>query len=80
MKIIVLEHSGISNNDSQIAFRDMCRLIICSHIYREGNCCEDALATLGNDMPDTTWFQTMAVSLSIDFTRDRNGLPNFRFS
>ena len=76
MKIIFWNIRGINNNDSQIAFRDMC---LCSHIYGEGNCCEDALATLGHDMPGTTWFQTMSVSLLIDFTRDRNGLPNFRF-
>jgi len=54
-------------------------LVICSHIYREGNCCADALATLGHDMHDTTWFRTMPVSLSVDFTRGINGLPNYRF-
>jgi hypothetical protein len=52
--------------------------VICSHIYREGNCCAGALASLGHELPDTTWFHIMPVSLSIDFTRDRNGLPNYR--
>jgi len=45
----------------------------------EGNYCADALATLGNDLPAITWFHIMPVSLSDDFTRDGNGLPNFRF-
>ena len=53
--------------------------IICTHIYREGNCCADALATMGHDLLDTTWFHTMPAALAVDFTRDRNGLPNFRF-
>lgn len=52
--------------------------VICSHIYREGNCCADTVASLGHKLTDTTWFHIMPVSLSIDFTRDRNGLPNFR--
>jgi len=54
-------------------------LLICSHIYREGNCCADVLASLGHELLDTTWLHVMPVSLSFDFTRDRNGLPNFRF-
>jgi len=53
--------------------------IICTHIYREGNCCANALATMGHALLDTTWFHIMSSSLSVDFTRDRNGLPNFRF-
>ncbi|XP_024632876.1 uncharacterized protein [Medicago truncatula] len=53
--------------------------VICSHIYREGNGCADAMASLGHELTDTTWFHIMPVSLSIDFTRDRNGMPNFRF-
>lgn len=53
--------------------------VICSHIYREGNGCADAMASLGHELTDTTWFHIMPVSLSIDFSRDRNGLPNFRF-
>jgi len=52
--------------------------VICSRTYREGNCCVDALASLGHDLPDTTWFHILPTSLSIDFTRDRNGLPNYR--
>jgi len=54
-------------------------LVICSHIYREGNCCADALATSGHCMTHTTWFDIMPASLSVDFTRDIHGLPNFRF-
>ena len=53
--------------------------IICTHIYREGNCCADALASMGHDLLETTWFHIMLSSLSVDFTRARNGMSNFRF-
>ena len=52
---------------------------ICSHIYREGNCCGDKMASLGHDLSDTIWFDVLPPSLSLDFFRDRNGLPNYRF-
>jgi len=54
-------------------------MVICSHIYREGNCCADALAALGQNVTSDTWFQSMPATLSVDFARDRNGLPNYRF-
>jgi hypothetical protein len=54
-------------------------MVICSLIYREGNCCVDALPALGHDMTKTTWFHIMPASLSVDFARDIHGLPNFRF-
>jgi len=53
--------------------------IICSHIFREGNVCADGLAALGHDLNDTTWFALLPPSLGQDFSRDRNGLPNYRF-
>jgi len=53
--------------------------IICSHIYKEGNSCADALATMGHGVTNTSWFHIMPVSLLADFTRDINGLLNFRF-
>jgi len=52
--------------------------IMCTHIYWAGNCCADALATMGHDLLHTTLFHIMSSSLSVDFIRDRNGLPNFR--
>jgi len=55
-------------------------MMICSYIYREGDCCADTMAALGKTVTSNTWFQTMPASLSIDFARDRNGLPNYRFS
>jgi len=53
--------------------------VICSHVFREGNCCADKMASLGHDVTDTIWYTTMPSSLAIDFSRDRNGLPNYRF-
>jgi len=52
---------------------------ICSHIYREGNCCADKMASLGHDLSDTVCFDVLPPSLYLDFFRDRNGLPNYRF-
>ncbi|XP_024632810.1 uncharacterized protein [Medicago truncatula] len=37
--------------------------IICSHIYREGNCRADKMASLGHDLPDTVWFDVLPPSL-----------------
>lgn len=53
--------------------------VICSHVYREGNCCADKLATLGHEVTDTIWYTTLPSPLAVDFTRDRNGLPSYRF-
>jgi len=54
-------------------------MIICSHIFREGNCCADGLADMGHAVTDTSWFTTLPPLLLADFTRDMNGLPNYRF-
>jgi len=43
------------------------------------NCCAGGLATMGHDITDTTWFNTLPSSLLADFARDRHGLPNDRF-
>nr|ABE87592.1 hypothetical protein MtrDRAFT_AC153123g20v2 [Medicago truncatula] len=51
---------------------------VCSHIFREGNWCEDGLAALGHDMQDTLWFTLLPPSLGADFSRDRNEMPNYR--
>ena len=53
--------------------------VICSHIYREGNCCADLLATIGHRLVGSIWFDSLPSSMSLDFFRERHGLPNFRF-
>ena len=54
-------------------------MVICSHIFREGNCCADKLASFGHALTDTIWYSSLPLSLSTAFARDRNGLPNYRF-
>jgi len=49
------------------------------NIFREGNCCADLLASLGYDLSDTAWFDRLPPLLAFDFSRDRNGLPIYRF-
>ncbi|GAU13228.1 hypothetical protein TSUD_245980 [Trifolium subterraneum] len=53
-----------------------------SHIYREGNSCADAMANLGLSLSHTSthsWWSSMPQVMSIDFARNRLGLPCFRF-
>ncbi|XP_024636367.1 uncharacterized protein [Medicago truncatula] len=53
--------------------------VLCSHIFREGNCCADKLAFIGHSLTSTVWFDSLPPTLAVDFARDRSGLPNFRF-
>ena len=53
--------------------------VICSHIFREGNCCADLLANMGHSLHDSMWFSVMPHALLPHFFRDRRALPNFRF-
>lgn len=53
--------------------------VLCSHIFREGNCCADKLAFIGHSLTNTVWFDSLPPTLAVDFARDRSGLPNFRF-
>lgn len=53
--------------------------VISSHIFREGNSCADKLAFMGHDITDVVWLDTLPTSVSLDFFRDRCGLPNYRF-
>lgn len=49
-------------------------------MIREGNCCADIMASdLGHDLTGTVWFDMLPPSLSLDFFKDRIGLPNHRF-
>jgi len=43
---------------------------ICSHIYREGNCCADKLAKYGHAVVGTVWLDLLPSSLLADFFRD----------
>ena len=53
--------------------------VISSHIFREGNCCADQLASLGNSTQDEVWFSILAPKLREDFYLDLCGMPRFRF-
>jgi len=53
--------------------------VICSHIYREGNCCADIMADMGHGLTVTSWYHNLPASLAADFARDRHAMPNFRF-
>jgi len=92
MNFIFWNIRGIGNNDSRVAFNDMCCLrnrwhncthrglmIICSHTFREGNCCADGLATLGHAETTTNWFTILSSYLLVDFARVRNELLNYKF-
>jgi len=52
---------------------------ICSHVYREGNCCADKLDDFGHSIMGSVWVGSLPRSLVADFFHDRVGLPNYRF-
>jgi len=54
-------------------------MVICSHIFREEDCCADMLASLGHVIPATSWYATIPSLLLADYFRDINVLSNFRF-
>jgi len=50
-----------------------------THIYREGNQCEDILANIRHNVDNLTiWFQ-IPEYISSSFCKNRLGLPSFRF-
>lgn len=51
-----------------------------SHIYREGNNCADKLANFGTTIHGMVWWDLAPSFILHDFSRDRTGLPNYRFS
>ena len=53
--------------------------VISSHIFWEGNCSADYLANLGHSVVGEIWLDTLPPALTLDFFRDRCGLPNYRF-
>ena len=52
---------------------------VSSHIFCEENCRVDKLAAHGHTVSDTNWLSSLPHSLLADFSRYRNGLPNFCF-
>ncbi|GAU47667.1 hypothetical protein TSUD_380210 [Trifolium subterraneum] len=50
-----------------------------THIYREGNHCADKLVNIGLTVQTFTWWDDVHRALSMDFARNKMGLPCFRF-
>ena len=52
-----------------------------SHLYREGNACADSLANIGLSLPfdQFTWWNLVPNFVMGEDTRNRLGIPNFRF-
>jgi len=55
---------------------------IVSHIYREGNACADSLANLGLSLNTNVvfWSDDIHDFIRGEYTRNRLGMPNFRFT
>jgi ribonuclease HI len=54
---------------------------IFSHIYRERNSCADGMANIGLNLPMNlfVWYSDIPDNIRGEYTRNRTGLPNFRF-
>jgi len=50
-----------------------------THIYREGNTCVDQFANIGLSLSSHFWFTQLPSQIGLDFSKNRLGLPNFRF-
>jgi len=50
-----------------------------THINREGNHCADQLANIGLSLNTYFWWNHLPQQIGFDFTRNRLGLPYFRF-
>ncbi|MCI42534.1 ribonuclease H protein, partial [Trifolium medium] len=50
-----------------------------SHIYREGNHCADKLASLGLAVNEYTWWSSPPICIREELTKNRLGLPSYRF-
>jgi len=53
--------------------------VISSHIFPEGNCCANKLASMGHSSVGVVWLDTLPNDARLDLYRDRCGLPNYRF-
>lgn len=49
-----------------------------SHTYREDNSCADKIVTLGLSFHDFLWRDTIPPSISLEFSRNKIALPNYR--
>lgn len=56
-----------------------CMRFRCSHIFREGIHYADKIAFLGLSFQNFHWWDTIPISISLDFNRNRFGFPNYRF-
>ena len=54
--------------------------VISSHIFYEGNCCADRLASMGHYVDVVAWLSILPTVLRLDFYLDRSGMPRFRFT
>jgi len=50
-----------------------------THISREENCCADKLANIGLTTDTFIWMDDVPIQVRADFTRNRLGLPCYRF-
>src|ERR1044072_5737997 len=57
-------------------------LFVVSHIFREGNTCADSLANVGlnSHVNLLVWWNSVPDFLLDEYTRNRLGMPNFRFT
>jgi len=51
-----------------------------THIYREGNKCDDTLANTGLHLASHVWFSQPPDSIKADLVHNKLGLPRFRIS
>jgi ribonuclease HI len=64
--------------DNRMILAENMNLIV-THIFREGNCCADKLANIGLTTDTFIWMDDIPIQVRADFTRNRLGLPCFRF-
>jgi ribonuclease HI len=72
---------GLRNRWQNCIARLRSMRFVVSHIYREGNSCADGLANIGLHMSsfDLFWSDSIPDSIRGEYTRNRLGMPNFRF-
>jgi hypothetical protein len=50
-----------------------------TYVFREGNHCADKMANLGLSLQDYVWWFEIPNVIKEDYSRNRLGLPCFRF-
>ena len=73
---------GLRNRWQNCMVRLKSMRFVVSHIYREGNACADRLANLGLSMSslEVFWSDYTPDFIRGEYTRNRLGMPNFRFT